>query len=117
MPTYFTGNFKNSLFTDESWQKQEVMIFVPHADDEINLTGATLVNLCTHNIRTRLVYFTNSDDTGENSTRSREALAAAKTLGLAVNNVILLGYCNNYRGKTGGKHFYNLPDDYIQTSS
>jgi LmbE family N-acetylglucosaminyl deacetylase len=106
MTTYFAGPFSNSLFTTPEWQKREVMIFVPHADDEINLTGATLANLCAHKIKTRLVYFTNSDDTGESTIRMQEALSAAKVLGLAEEDVIFLGYCNNYRVDKD-KHFYN----------
>jgi LmbE family N-acetylglucosaminyl deacetylase len=116
MTTYFAGPFSNSLFTTPEWQKREVMIFVPHADDEINLTGATLANLCAHKIKTRLVYFTNSDDTGESTIRMQEALSAAKVLGLAEEDVIFLGYCNNYRVDKD-KHFYNKPDDFVQTSS
>lgn len=118
MATYFAGDFKNSLFTGAAWQSDEVMIFVPHADDEINLTGATIANLCAHHIHTRLVYFTNSDDTGENFRRSREAMTAARVLGLDIHHdLILLGYCNNYRAEAGARHFYNLPDDFVQTSS
>ncbi len=116
MQTFFQGPFDNSLWTDKNWQQRSVMILVPHADDETNLTGATICNLKEHGIRVRLVYYTNSDDTGENLTRLREALAAGQVLGLPPEDVIFLGYANNF-SPSGTPHFYNREDDYVNVSS
>lgn len=38
----FEGDFGNSIFSESEWRDKNVMIIVPHQDDEINLAGATI---------------------------------------------------------------------------
>lgn len=112
----FEGDFQNSIFSELEWQGKNVMIIVPHQDDEINLAGATIKNLIDHKIRVTIVFATNSDTIDQGETRLKEALATAAFLGLTSDNIIFLGYCNGFR-ITPNLHFYNADENIVVHSA
>jgi LmbE family N-acetylglucosaminyl deacetylase len=117
MKNYVTEFFDNSLFSDSQWQDKSVLIIVPHEDDELNLTGATICNLLQHKIKVRVVFCTNADRFDRGELRVREAMASCKALGMPRGNIIFLGYCNTLRINKD-VHFYNgTTDDILVTST
>ena len=112
----FEGDFGNSIFSESEWRDKNVMIIVPHQDDEINLAGATIKNLIDHKINVIIVFVTNSDTIDFGETRLKEGLAAASFLGLPEENIIFLGYCNGFR-ITPDLHFYNADENIIVHSA
>ena len=117
MKTFVTNFFDNSLFSGSQWQDKSVMIIVPHEDDELNLTGATICNLLQHKIKVRVVVCTNADRFDRGELRVREGIASCKALGIPDEDVIFLGYCNTFRINKN-LHFYNgAADDIIVTST
>ena len=112
MKTFYDGPFENSLFTENTWRNKSAMIIIPHEDDEINLTGATIHNLLQHNIRVYVVFCTNSDRFDRGVLRVREGMASCQAMGVPDEDAIFLGYCNNFRIRKS-LQFYNAGNDDI----
>lgn len=74
------------------FQGHDVMIFVPHEDDEINVAGATICGLRQEGFRVLCVFATNGDRSFLAETRIREAAAALGKLGVPYEDIIILGY-------------------------
>lgn len=117
MRTFFDGPFENSLYSDPAWQGKNVLIVVPHQDDELNLAGATIRALLDHKIKVRVLFCTNSDRFEPGSLRIQEGIASCRALGLPDEDIIFLGYCNTFRLRKD-LHFYNgASDDLLVTST
>lgn len=112
MKTFHDGPFENSLFTGNDWKNKSAMVIIPHEDDEINLTGATIHNLLQHHIRVYVVFCTNSDRFDRGVLRVREGMASCQAMGVPDEDVIFLGYCNNFRIRKS-LQFYNAGNDDI----
>ena len=116
MRTFFDGPFENSLFSGLRWQKRTALIVVPHQDDELNLTGATICNLLEHHIRVRVLFCTNSDRFEPGALRIQEGIASCRNLGVPEEDIIFLGYCNTLRLRPD-LNFYNGDRDDLPVTS
>lgn len=89
------------------------MIIAPHPDDEINLAGQFLISCKDNNIQPYVLFTTNGDaDEKIGNRRMTEAVAACSVLGVPRENVIFLGYANEW--KEG--HIYSAKKDEILVS-
>lgn len=83
----------HSSFTYKNvFKDHDVMVFIPHEDDEINVAGATIYGLRQEGFHVICVFATNGDRSYLAETRSREAAAALKMLGVPYEDIIILGY-------------------------
>ena len=84
--------------------KKKAMIVAPHPDDEINLAGQILPYL-QEEYQIFVTYTTNGDAEKKiGNQRLSEALDACDVLGISSDNVIFLGYANEWKN---GRHLYN----------
>lgn len=88
------------------FEDQTVLVLVPHQDDELNLAGGILEQYTDAGSVVYLVYATNGDYNGLAQVRSREVLAVAETLGIPAENVIYLGYGNQWQPQGDRTHIY-----------
>lgn len=87
-------------------ESKRAMIIAPHPDDEINLAGQILPYLQQDGYEIYIVYTTNGDsDKKIGNKRLSEALKSCEILGIPSNNVVFLGYANEWKD---GKHLYNV---------
>lgn len=99
------------------WSGKRVMVLVPHQDDELNLAGGILEQYVQAGSQVWLVYATNGDYNGLAQIRSREVLAMAAELGIPAENVIYLGYGNQWQPQGEQTHLYFSDDgDTLWTS-
>lgn len=70
----------------------DVMVIVPHQDDEINLAGGVIEEYVRAGSRVRVVYATNGDYFIPADERVPEAVSALSVLGVPAENMILMGY-------------------------
>lgn len=83
----------HSSFTYKNvFKGHDVMVFIPHEDDEINVAGATIYGLRQEGFHVICVFATNGDRSYLAETRIREAAAALKMLGVPYEDIIILGY-------------------------
>lgn len=94
---------KAGLFAD-----RDVMLIVPHQDDELNLLGGAIEEYKAYGSRLRVVFTTNGDSGGKGEERIREAFEVLADLGVPEEDVIILGYADTMSGEQG--YFYNVPD-------
>lgn len=85
--------------------EKKAMIIAPHPDDEINLAGQILPYLHECDYKVYVVYTTNGDSNKTiGNKRLNEALMSCKILGISTDNIIFLGYANEWEHE---KHLYN----------
>lgn len=95
-------------------RKKLAMVIAPHPDDEINLAGQVLPYLQENNFKIDVVYTTNGDSEKKiGNKRLQEALDACDVLGIPSENVIFLGYANEWEEC---RHLYNEDYDVQLTS-
>lgn len=83
----------HSSFTYKNvFKGHDVMVFIPHEDDEINVAGATIYGLRQEGFRVICAFATNGDRSYLAETRIQEAAAALKMLGVSYEDIIILGY-------------------------
>lgn len=91
---------------------ERALIFVPHPDDEINIAAGVLELLSLKKILTTVAICTNGDFIeGEGNKRYKEAQKVKSILGY--QNLIFLGYGDDYRGK----HICDLQPNEIAEST
>ena len=74
-------------------EKTDLLVIVPHEDDELAIAGATIYGAIKQNMAVKVVFTTNGDYYAhEGSIRIREAKKALAVLGVAEENIIFLGY-------------------------
>lgn len=110
----YGSNFSNSIDYSEMWTNKEIMVIVPHQDDEINLAGATIKRLIDNGNNVKVVFATNGDFKGLGTKRIKEAVEAVRILGVNSENVIFLGYGD--RWEETKEHIYNSDDNKIISS-
>ena len=89
----------------------KVMILAPHQDDELILCGSFLKEL-TAKAEVYVVYTTNGNYAPfVHTIRMEEALKVCTLYGINVDNVIFLGYANEY--DNNGPHIYNASDEQV----
>lgn len=105
---------KNAAYWDVDEEKKglyadrNVMVLVPHQDDEVNLLCGVLEEFASYGSNVRVVYATNGDAEGIPETRLREAIAYCSYAGIPEENVIFLGYGDRWDNDRG-VHLYNAP--------
>lgn len=83
----------HSSFTYKNvFKDHDVMVFIPHEDDEINVAGTTIYGLRQEGFHVICVFATNGDRSYLAETRIQEAAAALKMLGVPYEDIIILGY-------------------------
>ena len=95
---------------------RNVMLIVPHEDDEICLFGGLFEEYVNAGSTLRVVFVTNGDAEGgdSGSVRIREAINAMAVAGIPEENVIFLGYGDQWRPKSS--HIYHAGGDEPMTS-
>jgi len=82
----------SSFSYKEFFHGNSVMIIVPHEDDEINMTGATIFGALQEGLEVRVVYLTNGDYEYSFDIRRNEVYQMAKEIGLPNENIVFLGF-------------------------
>lgn len=100
---------------------KKVLVLIPHQDDELNLAGGILEQYVQTGSEVTLVYSTNGDYNGLAEERSREVLAVAEAIGIPAENVIYLGYGDQWEHQEQEgvlrKHLYfSVDGDAVWTS-
>ena len=108
--------------TTTLFDNKNVMVVVPHQDDDINLMGGMIAQYTHGGSEVTVVFATNGDgDLGSAEIRFNEAVAVLTSLGVKKENIFFLGFGDLWRPQTvDGKeirHIYNSPDpDAVWTS-
>ena len=84
---------------------RNVMLLVPHQDDDINVLGGVLEEYVKYGSDVRVVFSTNGDYAGLAEVRFQEALNALENAGIPKDHVIFLGYGDQWAPE--GPHLYN----------
>jgi LmbE family N-acetylglucosaminyl deacetylase len=108
-------NFRNSYSSQLKSAIKTAMVIVPHEDDEINVAGTMIKTLTNSNCNV-IVVFTNSGDKISAEQRIPEAIQSCRILGVKEDNIIFLGYPNDWNKAKYG-HIYQAPDNVVITSS
>jgi LmbE family N-acetylglucosaminyl deacetylase len=113
--SYSYGNdFSNSFYSLYSLSDKTAMVIVPHEDDELNAAGSMIKNLILEGCKVIIVFTTNGDYLNAGEKRINEALNSTKLLGLPSENVVFLGYGDQW--DTEYKHiYYAMPDAVIKS--
>lgn len=92
----------------------QVMLLVPHQDDDINVLGGVIEEYVKYGSEVRVVFSTNGDYHGLAAVRFQEAINALGFLGVPEENVIFLGYGDQWH--VDGPHLYNAQPGQQMTS-
>lgn len=95
---------KAALYADRN-----VLAIVPHEDDELNIAGGVLEEYTRYGSQVRVVFVTNGDYYDKGLQRIHEAIAVCADMGIPEENVIFLGYGDQWA--EGGPHIYNAQGD------
>lgn len=94
---------------------KKVLILAPHQDDDINLCGGMIEQYVQAKSDVIIAFYTNGDRFEQQRYRLQEAIDVAEFYGIPEENVIFLGYGDQWL--YGGKHIYNAPQDQVLTSA
>lgn len=115
----YTSDFS---ITSSLFDSKNIMIVVPHQDDDINLMGGLIEQYTQGNSEVTVVFATNGDgDLGGAEVRAAEVISVLTTLGVKKENIYYLGYGDLWEPQVfDGKeirHIYNSADpDAVWTS-
>lgn len=107
----YRGSFSadSTLFEDKN-----VMIIVPHQDDEINIAGGLIEQYIRGGSDVSVVFSTNGDRYGTQDIRAAEAVTVLTTLGVEKENIYYLGFGNTWAPQIIDgveiPNIYNSPD-------
>lgn len=104
---YESPSVERDIFKDKN-----VMVFVPHQDDELNILSGVIEEYVSAGSKVRIVYMTYGDYWGLQETRVSEALNVASFYGIDSSDVIFFGYGDQWEGT----HIYNMAGDEVATS-
>lgn len=118
---YQWGAYRDVSVTAPFFSGKNVMVIVPHQDDELNLAEGLIEQYTKNDSRVMIVFATNGDNSWAEETRFREALDVAAAMGVAKEDVCFLGYGDQWDPMMfDGEeiaHIYNSPQaDAIWTS-
>lgn len=108
----WAGFSRNAPYADADFGKaplfagKNVMVIVPHEDDELNLFGGLFEEYLKYGSKVKVVFVTNGDLYLPRETRIREAIRALAEVGITEENIVFLGYGDGYYEK----HLYNAYD-------
>ena len=114
----YTGKF--SIETD-LFDCRNVMVIVPHQDDDINLVGGLIEQYAQGNSEVSVVFTTNGDSAGDAEERAAEVASVLTQLGIKKENIYYLGFGDLWEPQVFDEHtiahIYNSVDpDAIWTS-
>lgn len=89
----------------ELYGNRNVMVIVPHEDDDLNIAGGLLEEYVRYGSEVNVVFVTNGDFYGLGRERINEAIACCGSLGIGEEHVIFLGYGDQWA--EDGPHLYN----------
>lgn len=95
----------NSFF-HQSLADTNVLVLVPHQDDEINLMRDLLVSLQNCKATVYVAYTTNGDYAVSASVRYQEAIESLRILGIPKEQIIFLGYGDSFNTAPNRHIFY-----------
>lgn len=103
------------------WKDKNVMVIVPHQDDDINLVGGMIEPYVENGSDVTVVFTTNGDNEGLAEVRANEVIEALTPLGIQKENIYYLGFGDSWTPQTGENgeipHIYLSPDgDALWTS-
>ncbi len=91
---------------------KSALILVPHQDDEINIAGCLIPQMVKNDVVVTVCFVTNGDYEGKQEIRAKEAVKAAKVLG--ISRIIYLGYGDG--GLQGGSLYHAKDFDEVIVS-
>jgi len=97
---------KDALFSGKN-----VLLIVPHEDDDINVLGGVIDHYLQYGSRFTVAFMTNGDYDGIGETRIQEAISLYDSLGLQEERVVFLGYGDSLH--TQSYHIYNAQEDEV----
>ena len=100
---------KSALYGGKS-----VLILAPHEDDEYNMAEGIIEEYIKYGSTVKIAFTTNGDAMLPGEVRMDEALRIAGCYGLSEDDIIFLGYGNQFI--QGNNHIYNDYDDEVLTS-
>ncbi len=107
------GEYKGAAVTTSFFSGKNVMVIVPHQDDEVNLVHGIVEQYVRNGSQVSIVFATNGDYLGKEEIRFREALDVASYMGVPEENVYFLGFGDNWEPMTVGDqevaHIYHSP--------
>ena len=99
--------------TSPFFSNKNVLIFVPHQDDDINLIGGILEQYIQGNSQVSVVFATNGDLGVPAERRYKEAILALGELGVSEADIYFLGFGDQWQAQTldsvSATHIYNSP--------
>lgn len=114
----YRGGFSSttSLFDDKN-----VLVIVPHQDDEINIVGGLIEQYVDGGSEVSVVFTTIGDYVTDPNIRAAEVVNVLTTLGVEQENIYYLGFGDHWTpqiidGKEVG-HIYNSPDPHMAWTS
>lgn len=114
----YQGNFS---LTTPLFEEKNVMLLIPHQDDEINLAGGLIEQYTQSGSHVTVVFTTNGDRFGLSELRAEETLSVLTPLGVKAEDICYLGFGDLWQPQdangTTVSHIYNSPDpDALWTS-
>lgn len=104
----------NSFFVKKADPHTSTLLLIPHQDDDLLMAGAVIRSAIIRQETIRVVFATNGDCADDPSKRISEAISALSLFGLKKDNVIFLGYGDQW--DTEYNHIYHAPSDTVVTS-
>lgn len=113
-----TGDFS---ITTSLFDNKNVMVIVPHQDDDINLVGGLIEQYTQSDSQVSVVFTTNGDGNISAEERAAEVVSVLTPLGVKKENIYYLGFGDQWQSQTVDgvaiPHIYNsLDSDTIWTS-
>jgi len=94
------------------FRNKNVMLIVPHQDDDLNLLGGVLEEYALGGSTVHVVFTTNGDFGDRGEDRIREAIQVLGSCGISQDRVIFLGYGDGW----DDIHLYNTPAGSVRMS-
>ena len=96
----------------ELYSGRKVLLITPHQDDEINQMGGVIEELVKYGSHITVVFGTNGDYDDNAQQRLDDAQRALEVLGVSRENVIFLGYGDNWQDG----HLWDAADNEVKKS-
>ena len=107
--------------TTSLFEGKNVMVIVPHQDDEINIAGGLIEQYVEGGSQVSVVFTTIGDYVTDPSIRAAEVVQVLTTLGVKQENIYYLGFGDHWTPQTidGTEvgHIYNSPDPDLRWTS
>ena len=107
--------------TTSLFQGKNVMVIVPHQDDEINIAGGLIEQYVEGGSQVTVVFTTIGDYVTDPNIRAAEVVQVLTTLGVKQENIHYLGFGDHWTPQTieGTEvgHIYNSPDPDLRWTS